>query len=76
MQTTEDAQPTTLPVKYVADFAALLLDLFEQQQFDRRSQMVTATSILRRKQDRISFSAITTFFGVSKGTIQQHSKPS
>jgi hypothetical protein len=72
MQATEDALPATLPVKYVANFAALLLDPLYQQQSYLRSQMVTATSILGRKQDLVPFSAIATFFSVSKGTIQKH----
>jgi hypothetical protein len=76
MQTTEDAPPATLPAKYGADFAALLLDSFYQQQSHLRSQTVTATSVLWQKQDRVPFSAIATFFGVSKDTLQQHWKRS
>jgi hypothetical protein len=38
--------------------------------------MVIATSIVREKKDFIPFSAITSFFSVSKGTIQAHWKRS
>jgi hypothetical protein len=71
----EDAQ-ASIPRKYPADFRALIENPLFLEQPDFRSQMVMTTRILREKERRVPFSAITVFFGVPKGTNQRHWKRS
>jgi hypothetical protein len=64
------------PSKYHADFLALFRDPAFTNEPDATKQMLTATHILRGKKEKVPFSAIASFFNVTKKTVQQHWKRS
>jgi hypothetical protein len=65
MEALQDAL-AEIPGKYAADFTALFRDSLFQHLPDPPCRMMIAMRILRAKKRRIPFSAITSFFSVSK----------
>jgi hypothetical protein len=65
---------SAVPEKSQADFHMLLQDPLFMSETDGTKQMIIATNNLHGKRDKIPFSAIASFFNVTKGTTQQHWK--